>query len=188
LINLVHAVVILMQSQGTHVENVVADKLGLSALLRAPGTATACITAMNLLRDLLRTGSVPLTGKCQGEPSRRGVTVLELQDYYIDIGAGEMSSPLGGTAADFPKITGLRVSAGDLARGLASLCDSHEPKTLSEKKRAATKQAIELIGRPKLEGLSQKEREASIIERVHKDHDGLFVGERFVRDIWNGRR
>jgi hypothetical protein len=132
MINLVHAVVILMQSQGAHVENVIADKLGLTVLLRAHGTA--CSTAMDLLRGLLKKGSVPLTGKCQGESSRRVVTILELQNYYIDIGASELSCPPGGVASDFPKITGLRINEAELAREAAKI----RPKTKANRLAACT--------------------------------------------------
>lgn len=50
-----------------------------------------------------------------------------------------------------------------------------------KEERAATIKAIEALGSERLQLLSQKERVAQIIERVHADNDGLSVSDRLVR-------
>jgi hypothetical protein len=124
MLNLVHAVFYLVELLGPPLEeNVIRDRRGLEALQRFGSLKMQAVIAFakDTLRNLLRTGSVQLTGKPHGEPSRRDVTVLELQDYYLDIDASEMSYPPGGTASDFPKIRGLRVNKAELARKAAKI-------------------------------------------------------------------
>ena len=124
MLNFVHAVFYLVEVLGPPLEeNVIRDRKGLEALQRFGSLKmqAAIASATNTLLDLLRTGSVALTGKRQDEPRRSGVTILELQDYYIDIRASELSCPPGSNASDFPKITGLRVNKAELAREAAKI-------------------------------------------------------------------
>jgi hypothetical protein len=127
--SLIEAVLFLIQLQGKGAlfENRICDSLGLQGLMLhgSHEIRTAWASAKEILVDLLRTGSVTCTGKCQGESSRRKITPLEIGAYYIDIYTGELSWPRGGSASDFPKITGIRVGEAELRRKAAKVI----PKT-----------------------------------------------------------
>jgi hypothetical protein len=143
MINLVHAVFCLVELSGTTVEeNVIRDRRGLEALqlYGSPKMQAAIAFARKTLLDLLQTGSVALTGKCSRELSRRSVTVLESRDYYINIGASELSCPRGGNASDFPNISGLRVSEAGLRREAAKAV----PKIKANRVAAFTKRLVQM--------------------------------------------
>lgn len=72
--------------------------------------------------------------------------------------------------------------------GLLKCFPKPRAPTEKEKKRAATIKAIEALGSERLQLLSQKERVAQIIERVHADNDGLSVSDRLVRDCFTEAR
>jgi hypothetical protein len=144
----------------------------------------ARVQAVIFLRDILpKEGAI--AGTVPTGTGRRMVTPYECANYFIDLYNGCLSNKPGSKPADFPRIDGIDVSVEDLRRELSNLgYDGCAPKTLSEKKRAATKQAIRSIGPSNLAPLLQKERESMIIEKVRVDNNGLSVGERIFRDIW----
>ena len=61
---------------------------------------------------------------------------------------------------------------------------TEKKQTVSDKKRAAVLEAFESLGRNKLKALSQKEREAKVIEKVSAKHN-LSVTDRYVRHLWS---
>jgi hypothetical protein len=185
----------IQQDDGERLANIATDDWLRSSLYRYHldddshmAANAARVKADKFLRDILpKEGAIG--GTVPTGTGRRMVTPYEWANYYIDLYKDCLSNKPGTKPTDFPQINGIDISVEDLRRELSNLgYDSHAPKTLSERKRAATKEAIRSIGRQNLQGLLQKDRDAKVIKKVHDDNDGLVVRERFVQDIWRGKK
>jgi hypothetical protein len=130
------------------------------------------------LNSVLSEGRIAGMGRHWPEPGRRPIT--EWSSYYIDLNKGELSNRPGTDAADFPRITGVRISVEDLRRELVGY--GSQPTTSRWRKRRAAKQAIEALGYGDLAVLPEKNRFQTIIDKAAEC--GTSISFTLVGTVW----
>jgi hypothetical protein len=138
--------------------------------------------AIELLAQASRSPNVRITGV---SASRRDDGRREIRDeergLRLEMRRALFATPFGGDPNSFPAFLDPLICAEDLISWINQRI--HPPKGGSDKqKRLAVNSAIRQIGVAALIAMSQKDRELKIIKAVAKEHGGLSVSERFVRD------